>query len=218
MKAFRVTFKLGGEMAVPHHLIHLDDLLAWAAVDAAREGRVDDPIAAKDDLPLERHETKAGWCWKASALRFQVLTEPRLLCRTRRVDYETIARAKDDLIEFRANKFTAGTGQYKGFDLRDAVQWVDSAEAFGVGDQVAVEELLARIQFIGGLRKIGFGRVRSVELTATDERDAWRYRHLPEPFGEHVPTIGGLTPPYWERTRHQTVYEPIAEVQPCPSV
>ena len=213
MKAFKVTFTLNGEVAVPRHLIHLDDLLAWASVDAARESGVSDPIAAKDDLPLARYETDSGWCWKASALRFQVLSEPRLLCRTRRVDYETIAREKERLIEFRANKFTEGTGQYKGFDLRDPVQWVESANAYGVGDGAAVEALLKRIQFIGGLRKLGLGRVRSFEISPSNEKDAWRYRHLPEPCADHVPVIGGLNPPYWDRVRHQTVYEPILEVQ-----
>jgi len=213
MKPFKVTFTINGEVAVPRHLVHLDDLLAWAAVDEAREDGQEDPVPAKESLPLARYESDAGWCWKASALRFQVLSEPRLLCRTRRVDYETIAREKDELIEFRANKFTEGTGQYKGFDLRDAVQWVESAHACGVGDVGSVEGLLQRIQFIGGLRKLSFGRVRSFEVTPCDDKEAWRYRHLPEPHADHVPVVGGLTPPYWDRARHQTVYEPILEVQ-----
>ena len=212
MKPFKVTFNLNWEVAVPRHLIHLDDLLAWAAVDAARKRGVVDPIPAKDELPLDWHSCASGWCWKASALRFQVLSEPRLLCRTRRVDYETIARKKDNLIEFQMNKFTEGTGQYKGFDLRDAVQWVDFAYGYGVGDVSAVESLLERIHFIGGLRKLGFGRVRSFDVSPVDDDQAWRYRHLPEPLGDHVPAVGGLNPPYWDRTRHQTIYEPILEV------
>jgi CRISPR type IV-associated protein Csf3 len=212
MKPFKVTFTINGEVAVPSHLIHLDDLLAWASVDAARKSGMDNPIAAKDDLPLAVHDGDSGWCWKASALRFHVLSESRLLCRTRRVDYETIARKKDDLIDFRMTKFTEGTGPYKGFDVRDAVQWIDTATAFGVGHIAKVQELLSRIHCIGSLRKLGFGRVRSFDVSPCGDEDAWMYRHLPESSAGHVPVVGGLSPPYWDRTRHRTVYEPILEV------
>lgn len=199
-------------MAAPSHLIHLDDLLAWVAVQRARESGEEDPLGRKTELPLARFEDPAGWCWKASALRLMVLGQSSIVPRTMRVDYHqaSIARGKD--VEFKAEKFKQGTGRYKGFDLRHEEQWVESAVAFGVGDIERVQDMLQDIRQLGGLRKLAYGSVRQVEVEPWADEDAWRYRHLPA-TQDNMNAVGGLRSPYWDRTQHQPIIEPMWEIK-----
>jgi CRISPR type IV-associated protein Csf3 len=65
----RVTLELETPFAEGPHPAHLDDIVAWAAVQQAMaDGAVESFDAVLNDLPFERHEQDGHWCWKASML------------------------------------------------------------------------------------------------------------------------------------------------------
>lgn len=210
MQSFRVELHIHGPMVVSAHLIHLDDILASVAVERAIRAGAVDPYSHRTQLPLDKYETEATWCWKASAFWFEVMMEPKLVPRTSRLDYEHAANRRGREIEFQVKRFNIATGRYKAFDLRHEEQWVKTATAVGVGDLDRVEEMIGEVRQIGALRKLGYGRIRAFTVTTEGGGVPWTYRNMPA-TPETMTSVGGIRSPYWDRTQHEPIREPVVE-------
>jgi CRISPR type IV-associated protein Csf3 len=152
MRPFRVNWRFSQPICLSENRLHLDAILAWANVHRAiGDGMASaEALALQEALPLERVVGDAGeWIWKASSLVFTFSSPPFLVQCVRRTDIDTIAFARKSLIHTSRTQLEKGTGPYKNFDLRFAVQWVKSAIAYGVGDIDAVRELLSTVTLLG---------------------------------------------------------------------
>jgi CRISPR type IV-associated protein Csf3 len=85
------------------------------------------------------------------------VTTPFLVQMTRGTSPEELAFARGKIVTTRRNQITQGTGPFKDFDLRIACQWVESVEAYAVGDIVAVGLLLNQVSALGKLTRNGLG-------------------------------------------------------------
>ena len=137
---FRVTWRLSQPVCLSERPLHLDALLAWARVmEAVNAGMTaQQALKTQEDLPLERAVKGDRAVWKASALMFKFRSTPFLVQMTRRTSTEELAFANGKIMTTRRNQISQGTGTYKDYDLRITCQWVESVEAYAVGDLAAV--------------------------------------------------------------------------------
>jgi hypothetical protein len=215
MKPFTVTWRLSSPLCLAPYPIHLDGLLAWAAVDLRRRSEFPgNYLEAKDDLPLEKVSGEDGaTVWKASCLYGTPALEPELRLMIRRTDEFTFATWRGKLFDSRLSVITLGTGQFRNYSLRQAVQWFPELRAHGVGDIDLVKNLLGRLSFLGRLTRNGFGRIASFELVEDPEAATlWRRRNLPESLSEfatdgHAQGVGCISSPYWDRAAWTNILE-----------
>ena len=217
MEGFVVRWQLSTPMAVPERPIHLDALLASAKVDEElRRGTpCEHALAAQDELPLERAGTADGeWVWKASQLLCSPTSPPINVQMTRRVEMDVLAADRDRIFTSRRQALRIGTGPFRNYDLRLAVQWQGSIEAYGIGDLEAVRVLLQTITSLGRMRRNGWGKIASFSVTglAGQAMDQWKKRSLPrslhsEALSEHQPGYGTYRPPYWNRAEWSEILE-----------
>jgi CRISPR type IV-associated protein Csf3 len=214
MEPFKVTFLLASPIVAPEWPIHLDALLAWAAVDRARSrgASLEASIAFQEVLPLERHEEGGEWVWKASVLRFTPKAPGTLLTWTRRTDIYGILEAKQSgvLDLGRKDKINLQTGHDRNYDERFMVQWMADATAWGVGDITETRELLSRLHGLGSIRRNGWGEIKSFSVERSDTCP-WHMRALPRASvlrsDGHFESLGNLRPPYWRRENFLPVLE-----------
>ncbi len=217
MEGFVVSWRLSTPMAVPERPIHLDALLASAKVDEHLQRGVPltDALTAQNELPLEKSVAPDGqWVWKASQLLCRPASPPINVQMTRRVDADSLASDSGRIFTSRRQAIRIGTGPFRNYDMRLAVQWQESVEAYGVGDVVAVHTLLQKVTSLGRLRRNGWGRIDSFDVTPLVEQSSnlWRRRALPpsligEMLPEHQPSHGTCRPPYWDRARWEQIFE-----------
>jgi len=156
MRPFRVSWRFSQPICLSENRLHLDAILAWANVNRAIGNGASSPdaLALQETLPLERVVGDSGqWIWKASSLSFTFSSPPFLVQCVRRTDIDTVAFARNSLIHTARTQLEKGTGPYKDFDLRFAVQWVESATAYGVGEIEAVG---------AGFQSFAFRRTRTL--------------------------------------------------------
>jgi CRISPR type IV-associated protein Csf3 len=215
MKPFRVNWWLSQPVCLSEYRLHLDALLAYAIVDEAiRDGASSkDALACQATLPLERVGGEEKWIWKASSLLFKFASPPFLVQCVRQTDVDKIAFAKGKLIDTKRSQISQGTGYYKDFDLRFAVQWVKSITAYGVGDIKSVTRLLSTIPALGKLTRNGWGRIMKYSVEEDPEAvKRWQLRTLPqwiimENSKNHCPGVSTVRPPYWRREFQEPVWE-----------
>ena len=217
MQAFVVRWRLSTPMVVPERPFHLDALLASAAVDLHLRGGVPLEVALlhQEDLPLAKAEGPEGsWVWKASQLLFQPNSPPANVQMTRRVDLETMAADRDRVFASRRQTVRIGTGPFRNYDLRFAVQWQEEVTAYGIGCVEAVHTLLATVGALGRLRRNGWGKIASFSIkpAPSQEAERWKQRTLPlsllsEALPSHHPAQGACRPPYWDRAQWGEVLE-----------
>ena len=217
MEDFVVRWQLSTPMAVPEHPIHLDALLASAKVEEQlRRGTpLEHALAAQDELPFEKAVTADGqWVWKASQLLCSPASPPINVQMTRRLDMNILAADRDRIFTSRRQTLRIGTGHFRNYDLRLAVQWQGSIEAYGIGDLEAVRVLLQTITSLGRMRRNGWGKIASLSVTklAGVATDQWKKRSLPrslhlEALPGHQPGHGTYRPPYWNRAEWTEILE-----------
>jgi len=206
MVPLRVVFHLRSPIIVPAHPIHFDALLAWVAVDRSGD------LAAQEDLPLERHGYPGEyWCWKASWIEFDGITQRWQVERVRK--FEAWQRAEDFAagVLKQYKKVVAGSGPDKAYQLSQPVMAASVACGYCVGDEDAVRDMLRDVSHLGKWRRLGYGEISSVEVVRLEAggKCLWQYRLMPEPLAEHVKVWARLRPPYWERTGRVEAYRPI---------
>jgi len=124
---------------------------------------------------------------------FKFRSIPFLVQMTRRTSPEELAFANGKIMTTRRNQISQGTGTYKDYDLRITCQWVESVEAYAVGDLAAVGVLLKQVSAIGKLTRNGWGTISDMKIEPDDEAlEKWRYRTLPSVLMEQSGTILAL--------------------------
>lgn len=212
MATLEVCWTLSRPMRAPDRLLHLDALLAWGAVDRARAAGAAHPDEARHHLPLERHESPRGWCWRASALVLEPAGPEWLDLETRPIDYAQAALDQGSIYERGPGRYNRQSGRYKGgLWWRRRVQ-ARAVRAWCEGDPEEVTALLARITHLGPGRRNNWGRVRRVSVRPLGSaRGYWRHRAMPDPAPGYAPVMGTLRPDYWDRRAYQVVYEPMED-------
>lgn len=222
MTPFKVTFRFASPVVTDsEYPIHLDGLLAWCAMDEAEKNGSEVPWDDAEDLSmvLEREDAQQSeqWCWRASRLIFTPSSGQHFINMIRKTDPVAYLNAYD------AGKFTKRvltridsiSGQTRAYQLLTTYQWMDKAEAWGVGDIDVVRELLQRLPGIGKQTRNGFGTIREVTVEISDEAlEYWRKRTLPMGVdgtaGVSYATVNStLRPPYWRKTERDFAQEPI---------
>ena len=215
MKAFRVNWRLSQPVCLSEYRLHLDALLASANVNQAIQNGASstDALASQETLPLERFGDLEKWIWKASSLLFTFTSPPFLIQCVRRTDVDRIAFAKGNLIDTKRTQISQGTGYYKDFDLRFAVQWVHSVTAYGIGDIGAVTRLLSTVPSLGKMTRNGWGKIADFSVEEDPEAvNRWQLRTLPQwvtlqSSENHFPGVSTVRPPYWRRELQEPVWE-----------
>lgn len=209
--SLKVTMTFSSPLVIPEHPVHLDALLAWAMVEEARDRNDDNPLVAQEALPLG----KSGVTWQASALAFTPMGSPFLVPMTRTFDINRLAN--DQGVKYIGNKqkFTQGTGKYKGYDMKVPCRWMEKAEAWCVGDEDEVGRLLSKVTAVGKLTRIGYGAVATCSVDQVEDGGLWRLRNLPPdgdmPHGVQFALVQqNLQPPYWDRLTIQECMCPYA--------
>ena len=237
LRPLRIRWRLSAPWVPPAYGLHLDGLLAWARVREAMNsgGTGADYESLLADLPLARHETTAGCCWKASLVRpvsvlgserrYMTVKIPTLLIG--RLEEEMKAGLRErgllDRMKGSAGVDTA-RGFYKAAEFYVPLQHAAELEAFCIGDPGRIHDLLGRVASIGSKGRLGFGTVAEVPdgtgemvLDFSVEADlraetAWRYRVLPEldaaERDRYIPVEARLQPPYWLGTGTTLAYRP----------
>ncbi|MFE8034031.1 type IV CRISPR-associated protein Csf3 [Thiohalocapsa marina] len=206
MGPYRVTFRLATPMHAPEQPIHLDAILAWAAVDAARGD-----LNAQDALPLERYVGGDGrWVWKAS----------RVLLKVEHRTGQMMTRSFEPWHwgEDRCRVYTKGpriikpgTGPLKGYVLSVPTLQVSIAQAWYIGDADAIATLLSRVTHLGKLRRLDFGRITDIQVTEDREAlERWTLRSLPDTRPGYRRCLQTLRPPYFDRSLRESAWEPPA--------
>ncbi|NCA72644.1 MAG: hypothetical protein EOM91_21830 [Sphingobacteriia bacterium] len=201
-----VRFRLVTPMRSPEQPIHLDALLAWAAVEAAHGD-----LGAQDRLPLERYTGADGrWVWKASRVFIPVVArgrEPMI----RSFEPWNWGDDKGTVYLDSPNNLKAGTGPFKGHLFGVSTLQAEAAYAWCVGDRAQIAELLVRVTNLGKLRRLDFGRI--AQITVAEDPDAlerWQVRALPDERPGYRTSLQTLRPPYFDRALREPAWEPPA--------
>lgn len=213
---FKLTLYLRTAMVEPAMQKPLDAILSWAAVQRAELQGADDPISVQHDLPLARHETARGWCFKASNLEFDFSNTSRsYLNETKRANIADYANAylQGGLTKKPVIDVARGTTK-AGFYMHP-LRHPHEITAWGVGDIEALTLLMPYVTHIGKLRRRDCGAV--AHWTIDRHRSAlelWSQRPLPadSPFAKpdtHATSMGALVGPYWSRKNFTEIMNPV---------
>lgn len=207
MRPLEIRFRLVTMMRAPELPLHLDALLAWAAVDEANGD-----IEAQSSLPLAKfapQNDEERWVWRASRI-IPVATNRQTMPTIRTFDPVQWAIDKDQVYIGGPNKLKPGTGPYKAYQMIAPMLQAPEAVAWCVGDPDRIQALLARVPTLGKLGRLDCGRIASV--TVLDDphpsRERWRLRTLPERRDEYYAAQMVLRPPYWRRSAVEPAFEP----------
>jgi len=226
MKPFKVTIRFSAPLVLSDYPVHLDALLAWCYANEAEEGGAENPWEMSSDLSpgLARAEGEGGqWCWKASRVLFTPSSEKHLMNMLRRTDPEKFQEDYDKghYTSVRGpkgsvNSIDSNSGQYRAYQMYISYQWMEKAEAYGVGDIDTVKEWLDRLSSVGKLGRNGFGTIASIEVEECSAAESlWRNRVLPQGVEgvdgiTYAPVMATLHPPYWNQQDREMVMEPVS--------
>ena len=199
MEPLRVEIVLSSAMTEPEHPIHLDALVAWAAVDDAREKEFPEPLSAQDELPFDQ----VGGVWCASALLMDYASPAFTVALTKRTDLSHISDAlQSGDLKSAPNKLNLNSGPFRQSLYYNQCRHVRKASAWCVADRERLQELLGRINYLGAKRRNGRGRVSRIEVFADDTATTrWRERILPTAEEGYLPIRSVVRPPYWDRSQ-----------------
>lgn len=221
MIPFKVTFNFQSPLVVEsEYPIHLDALIAWAVVHEAESAGIESPWDAGNDLShlLDSAENEHGKVWKASRLVFTPLRERILMNMIRMSNPETFLH---DLERghFQHKRTISGintrSGQYRAYQMFVPYQWMEKAEAWGIGDIEEIRYHLSLLKNIGKMGRNGFGVIRNISIEEdNDVAEKWRLRVLPLGLQgldtiTYEPSFHCLQPPYWKKTNRVSALEPI---------
>lgn len=210
MQPLRIEFTLAGPTGRPARPIHLDSLIAHQLVQRDLPPNVE--IAAIRDainkLPLERLDIGGDWVWAASTLAFAWDTPPQQHLATRSFRGPAIAEVQlAGLFSNRKSSAPVDTtrGIFKTALYTHETQWARRAVAFCIGDKAEITDLLGRIEHIGARRRLGGGRVVSVDIVEDEAaHELAKRRYLPAAASEGRMVEGAYRLPLFDRA-HQTI-------------
>lgn len=216
MKPLRIRISLSTPMMEPGNLFHLDGLLAALRVKQAEVEHGDvNPRDWHHDLPLGKYVSPSGeWVFQASVFSLNSKSPAVPWLITGGINTMTAAEHRaSGLLALRSSKPNPAGGHFKGSCFHKPLVWAE-LEAWCIGEREAIEHLLSNCRQVGGRRGTGFGRVSSVQVEeVSPEECRWYDRALPFDYegpgrDALVGMIGGLRPPYWDRTQHEPLLAP----------
>lgn len=202
-------------MVIPSMPIHLDDVLAAAAVktaiDERREG-IDSFDEIINNLPLEKYSVEDDWVYKASAFTFTAMRGKYMRPFLQKIDKDRFAAMRNEgTILMRSNNIALNKGPFKtSLDIKPTAAYTQ-CYAHCIGNQEQVTNLLKSLTHFGKKHQRGQGIIVEARVTPTDEVDGWQYRFLPLSMAkivleEHVKSADiGTRPPYW-KAQHSFAY------------
>jgi len=216
VKPLKINWTFTRPIIKNDHPIHLDALLAWAAVKMAEEQGMIDHFDAQDDLPIAK--TPDG-IWKASMLVKSNSRSSLLFPMTK--PFNVYLDDADIYYEKKNVHFTPGTGRFKAFDLRVQAEWCSEINAWCIGDEKKIKKLLSKITNIGKLARNNFGAIKECRITEDPmAEELWQVRTLRLP--ENAPVRQGYakamrvcTPPYWDKTKSEICQVPVDPQKIC---
>lgn len=193
--------------------VHLDDLLAAAAVKQARmqlckselELESVDYTSIIDSLPIQKHRAGDEWVYKASILNYTSMQGKFMRPYSRRINATDFAvRRAEGVLAVKANNLNLMSGP-----LKSAIGYMPTASyvvatAYCVGNASKVSALLSNLSNIGKKHSRGQGVVLSINVTETEDDNSWKKRFLPLSMidikqKEHAVVANiGIKPPYWK--------------------
>jgi CRISPR type IV-associated protein Csf3 len=200
----RVEFELrhGSPIREPGHIIHLDALMAFAAVQRSLLAGSEN-YSAQEQLPLSKitDGKESDPVWAASGLFYQpYLKEVRYW--SRKTNIEKIAQDKDrGLLVHRGDSIETGSGPWKGYSDFEPLLHTRILTGWCVGRKDEVEDLLSDIHFVGKRRSRGYGEVTSLRVTEdplANEKILARVLTWAA-SKDYVPMMCGVRPPYFEK-------------------
>jgi CRISPR type IV-associated protein Csf3 len=199
-------------LALPTMPIHLDDLLAAAAVikhkENNRSAEVIDYDAIIDNLPIEKQYVETEWVYKASALTYESIHGKFMRPYSQRINQTSYAIRQDDgTLKSGISAINYGSGPLKAsIGLTPT-----AARVLCVGhclaQKEAVNDLLGHLTNMGKRHNRGQGEILSVTVTEDTNDQLWRRRHLPIVMSDLKVDDHGLVsqigtrPPYWKNTQ-----------------
>lgn len=209
MRPLEIRFRLVTMMRAPELPLHLDALLAWAAVDEAGGD-----LEAQWSLPLAKfaHQSNEDrWVWQASRV-IPITINRQTMPTIRTFDPVQWAIDKDQVYVGGPNKLTPGTGPYKSYQMVAQMLQAPEAVAWCVGNPDRIGALLARVPTIGKLGRLDCGRIGSVAVLDDPHpsRERWRLRTMPVRGDDYYAAQMVLRPPYWRRSDAEGAFEPKA--------
>jgi CRISPR type IV-associated protein Csf3 len=218
----RVEFTIETPMLVPRCPIMLDGLLAFGAVQRShKQGRRD--FSAQEELPLARFGAGADWVWQASALHIEYSSDSFAVNRTRPFQFHDWVGESGRVWEVGSRDIlNAATGPMKGYLLRDEVAWVKRCVAWCIGDADDVSALLSELVGVGGLVRLGWGRLKGVAVVPDPAAaELWRRRvfpvAIPKPGDDWALGTAAIRAPYWMRGHQGPAWELIDTSIPMPA-
>lgn len=212
MTPLRIEALVPGPIYLPDGYIHLDALLAWAVClrDNILPAHTEAELVPVE-IPVSR--SSCGRFHLASASLVEVLHHERRHLQRRFPVEQAQAVSAMRKIHVSAGPTKSYRIPYEVGYLRDGL-----CVFFAVGDEAGIRELLALVHYLGKKRSVGHGRV---QRWAVDSCEPWEgfpcvldgqpLRHLPPDHPDLVePNLryGGLSYPYWLKSREQLVAAP----------
>lgn len=210
-KPLRIDITLINPIKAPNHPVHLDGLLAWAAVQEGLNEGVPFDIA-QERLPLSAHGEGADSVWMASWIEFgpgerdsMVMTRPFRL-------NDVIADNGRSFHEVRKQLWGSdiSSSPYKAYIMRVPLRHVRTASAWCIGDPAEIERLLkTHITHLGKLGRIDLGRIREIVVSEDESaHQKWQWRTLPWPVDGYAMTFETTRAPYWKRENRREAWAP----------
>lgn len=222
----RIEWRIATPWCPPPMGLHLDGLIGHALVQEAeangREFLTYDALLA--ELPFERHEAAAGWCWKASLVRpSAVHGSERRYMTSKTAGLGLAERMVDGGISGRALKsIDTVRGPFKNDAFWYTVEHVPACHAWCVGDPERIASLLDRITHLGKRSRLDHGRIAlrdrsdaqegGLDFDIIEDADAlvhWQERVMPEPLEGYAPVVSRLQPPYWKGEGVTQAWRPL---------
>lgn len=199
-------------LALPTMPIHLDDVLAAAAVIRFKENNASasdiDYDAIIDNLPIEKHTVENEWVYKASALAYKSIHGKFMRPYSQRINQTAFAVCKDD----GTLKTGISTVNYGSGPLKASIGLTPTAAkvlcvGYCIAQKESIEVLLGYLTNIGKRHNRGQGEILSVTVTEDTDNQLWHRRHLPVVMSDiktddhALVSQIGTRPPYWKNTQ-----------------
>lgn len=216
MQGLQIDCRLAGSWCPPANGLHLDGLLAWAAVQVAMRGETDASATYENfihDLPLERHEFDGDehdrWIWKASVMhvvgwigqsRLYLTQKTPATAMLMGVAEGWIDKAGGSIIDTQRN-FTKNGAVYT------TIEYAHGLRSWCVGDADGVAEYLSEVKAVGVKKRIAQGALLPYEdgslfkVTPCDQANTlWMRRNSPvRLIEESTQKSGRWRAPYWSQ-------------------
>lgn len=216
MVPLRIECKLSTPWAPPAIALHLDGLIAWSLVEAARATRADEPDYASiiADLPFQRHESGV-WCASVFSVVNYHGQERRYLTAKTPIEHMASMIQKGFIEEGGPSTFDTVRGPLKAGQGYFNLEHAEGLRAWCIGDPDLILDALARVTAVGIKTRSGFGTLLPYaegELWRVEEdpqaEDLWKHRCAPVQLTEDMMQgTGAFQPPYWRATG--TVWRPL---------